>query len=84
MKSSSTVLVEAVIVGILLIVFTYIAQYIVKVLGWPTQNMPEVCASWNDTHVMEATLFMAGAIFHLVFEYTGLNEWYARNYVAAI
>jgi len=26
------------------------------------------------------TVFLTGALFHLTCEYTGVNEWYARNY----
>ncbi len=29
------------------------------------------------------TLFLAGALFHLLAEFTGVNAWYLKNSVAA-
>ena len=26
-------------------------------------------------------VFLSGALFHLICEYTGVNAWYARNYI---
>ena len=26
-------------------------------------------------------VFLSGALFHLICEYTGINAWYARNYI---
>jgi hypothetical protein len=31
---------------------------------------------------LRVTLFLTGALFHLTCEFTGINEWYARNYFA--
>lgn len=80
MKSIFVIGAEAVFVGILLIIFVFISQFILKALGWPMSNMPEVCKGWNSTHIMEATLFLAGFLFHSVFEYAGLNKKYVDNY----
>jgi len=26
-------------------------------------------------------VFLSGALFHLICEYTGVNAWYAKNYI---
>jgi len=63
MKSFTTILFEAIVVGLLLIPFTYVAS---RVLA----RQP----------MMELTLLLAGILFHLVFEYLGINKWYVDNY----
>lgn len=64
MKSLHVVLVESIIVGILLVLFTYITSYITCSIDY-------------------SSIFLAGILFHLVFEYTGLNERYARHYLSS-
>lgn len=80
MKAFSTVFKEAIVVGILLIVFVYISAFILQLVGYPMKKIKDVCANWNSTYIMEATTFLAGAMFHLACEYTGINEWYVKNY----
>lgn len=78
-KPFTTVLIEACVVGICLIPFAYIAGFIAKqIVSKP--SLPEVCNKWNENYIMEINLFIAGFLFHLVFEYTGINKWYAENY----
>ncbi len=79
-KSPASVVAEGVLVGILLVVFIYLASYILRVGGYPMVATPEECKKWNDTYIMEATAFVAGLLFHVSFEYLGINEYYARNY----
>lgn len=81
-KPVSTVLLEAVVVGIVLIPFVYISGYFAKlVVGKP--SLPEICSSWNENYIMEVNLFMAGFLFHVVFQILGINQWYADNYYSA-
>lgn len=55
------VLLEAVIVGLVLLPIYWAAEKVVGSYG-----------TW-------VTLFVAGAAFHLLFEVTGLNAYYART-----
>lgn len=79
MKSIQTVFIEAIVVGILLIPFTYTAAFIIKPFT-KRPMLPDVCKSWNKYYIMEINLFVAGFLFHLVLEYVGINRWYAKNY----
>ena len=69
---------EATVVGISLILFGYIGSYIASVI-LPDTKRGEY---FNKYYVMELSLFLAGFIAHLVFEYTGINKWYCKNGVA--
>jgi len=69
-KTFLTVLIEATIVGLLLIVFvsfvnTYLLEYI---------------PNYSGNKLFIEAIFIAGLLFHLTFEYTGLNLIYAQNY----
>jgi hypothetical protein len=72
------VLVEAIIVGIALIPFTYIAGFLAKLVT-TKPNLPEICDEWNENYIMEVNLFLAGFLFHITFEVLGLNKWYCQN-----
>lgn len=77
-RKSLRVLLEAIIVGLLLIPCTYITGYLAKELvGKPM--LPDVCTEWNKYYIMEINLFLAGMLFHLVAEITGVNEFYCRG-----
>lgn len=73
------VIIEAIVVGLLLIPFTYIAGWIARSIV-KKPSLPDVCASWNKNYIMEINLFIAGFLFHIVCELVGLNKWYAKNY----
>lgn len=73
------VIIEAIVVGVLLIPFTYVAGFIARnIVKKP--SLPDVCQSWNKNYIMEVNLFIAGFLFHIVCELVGLNRWYALNY----
>ena len=81
-KPVSTVLIEAVVVGLVLIPFVYISGYLAKwLVGKP--SLPEICSSWNQNYIMEVNLFMAGFLFHIAFQILGINQWYADTYYSA-
>lgn len=70
MKPLTLVLTEAIVVGLFLIGFvklvkTYILPQIPNISGQP-ENIE--------------LYFIAGFLFHIVFEYTGVNLWYSREY----
>ena len=78
-KPVSTVLIEAVVVGLLLIPFVYISGFLAKsIVGKP--SLPEICSSWNENYIMEVNLFLAGFLFHIALQVAGINEWYVKNY----
>lgn len=70
---------EGIFVGLALIAFVYISSWIISNFNLKP-SLPEICASWNQKHVMEITLFLAGFLFHVSFELLGLNKWYCSNY----
>lgn len=72
------VLGEAVVVGFLLIIFVYVASAIVSLMGLKP-SLPDICKTWNKNHIMEISVFLAGALFHLSFEVLGLNRQYVLS-----
>lgn len=74
--------VEAAVVGAGLVLITLIVVAIYRKVA-PELGMhvelPPVCAEYNKYHAMEVTLFISGALFHVICEWTGVNDWYCRN-----
>lgn len=68
-KSIITVILEAAVVGICLILFVFATQ------GFILPYIPKI----TETQQLEL-LFISGFLFHIVFEYTKINEWYSREY----
>lgn len=68
-KSFITVLTEASVVGLGLIVLVYLVSYI-------KNYIPNITGYKDQIEF----LFIVGVLFHLIFEYTGLNLWYAKEY----
>ena len=81
MKSHFRIAGEGIFVGLVLILFVYVAGFLLKLLKYPDVSLPEVCEKWNQTYIMEANLLLAGFLFHVVFEYSGINKWYSLDYV---
>lgn len=73
------VLLEATVVGLLLIPMTYLAGFISKFIT-KKPALPDICSTWNKYYIMEVNLFIAGFLFHILSEVVGLNRWYAHNY----
>lgn len=70
-------LIEAVVVGISLVIIGNIVGFFVGKLF--STDLPPVCKNWNKLYVMEISLFMTGVVAHLLFEVTGVNKWYCKN-----
>lgn len=67
-KPIITVIIEAFIVGICLVFLTKLLEnFIIKTPGK------------IDIDVMKL-IFISGFLFHIIFEYTGINFWYSMNY----
>lgn len=75
---NTTVIIEAVTVGIMTIIVGYISYYIINEI-YPINFLPEVCKEWNKNNTMEKSLFLTGFLLHLLCEFTGLNKWYCKN-----
>ena len=79
---TSQLAVEAIVVGIGLVLITLIVvalyRKVAPALGLHVE-LPTVCAEYNKYHAMEVTLFISGALFHILCEWSGINEWYCRN-----
>lgn len=71
-------LIEAVVVGVFMILFGYIGSIIAKNLLPKTENYE----NFNKYHVMELALFLAGFLAHLSFQLLGVNKWYCKYGVA--
>jgi hypothetical protein len=67
-KLTSTVLKEALFVGLFLLIIFAIFDFI----------LPE------SEHKIHINLILSGILFHLGFEYTGLNQWYSLEYCKLI
>ena len=69
--------VEAVFVGLLLVVVGTVVSWVVsKTMG---TDLPPVCKDWNKNYIMEICLFLTGIFVHLLCEVTGMNRWYCKN-----
>lgn len=67
---------EATVVGLCMIVFAYIASLLVGSTGlFAVPALPSGCAQWNKNHMMEATLFVAGFLYHVAFAAAGLKRY---------
>lgn len=73
-KSVSRVLVEATVVGALLIIFHDIT---VRALGMNS-------FSKKLAENKQVLLFIVGVIFHTACEYSGINKWYSLDYCEKI
>ena len=79
MRSLNKILLEAVVVGLLLIPVTYIAGSIAKQIT-SKPALPDICKSWNKYYMMEVNVFLAGFVFHLLAEFSGLNAFFVKQY----
>ena len=71
------IIIEAIVVGIMVVLVGSIVGYILgKLMG---VDLPIVCKKWNKNHIMELSLFLTGVCVHLLCEYTHLNKWYCNN-----
>jgi hypothetical protein len=70
-------IVEAVVVGVMTIIFGNIAGFLIGPLF--KVDLPKVCSTWNKFYTMEITLFVTGVLIHFFCEYTGINKWYCKN-----
>jgi hypothetical protein len=74
LKSFTLILTEATIVGIVLILFFNITDYIFNYYKLDSSNLL----------YFNIKLFISGFLFHLLFEYTGVNLWYSQEYCKLI
>lgn len=81
MKPIHIIIIEAIVVGLSLIPFVYVTGMVAKLVT-KKPALPEICEKWNKYYIMEVNLFLAGFLFHIVFELLGINKWYAKNYFA--
>lgn len=70
-------LIEAIVVGIAVIIFGTLVSWILKCMF--KVDLPPVCKDWNKNYVMEIALFLTGVITHFFFELVGANKWYCKN-----
>lgn len=70
-------IVEALIVGIVVVIVGSATGYIVGKFN--DVDLPKVCKKWNKNHVMEISLFITGVLSHFIFEILGLNRWYCKH-----
>jgi hypothetical protein len=80
MPTFQKVILESIVVGLLLIPVTYFAGLIAREIV-QKPSLPEVCSTWNENNIMEVNIFLAGFLFHLISEYSGLNKWYVQQYL---
>lgn len=69
-------IIEAVIVGIVILAVGTLLAFIIS--KFFKTNLPSICKTWNQYHLMEITLFLTGFFAHLFFEAVGLNSYYVK------
>ena len=76
------VLIEAVVVGIVVVIMGTIVSYLLG--NFFKVDLPPVCDDWNKNYVMEISLFLTGVVSHLFFEFLGINKWYCKKGFACL
>jgi di/tricarboxylate transporter len=69
-KPIQNIIIEASVVGILLVLLFVIINAINKTINKKINNI--------------YIIFISGFLFHTIFEYTGLNKWYSLEYCKLI
>ena len=69
MKGLQRLLIEAVAVGVLVVLLGYVIIYV----------MESMKLKMNRDKQMIIGFFILGALTHLVCEFTGVNKWYCKN-----
>jgi len=64
MKVTQKLIIEALVVGLGLMILWYVMNMV-------DQNV------WKKN--MLVSMFITGAVFHLIAEFSGVNKWYCRN-----
>ena len=75
-KPISTILIESFVVGILLIV-VYQGVEALFFTNIPADQVHPASLNKKNQYYM---LFLAGALFHIICEYSGINVWYVKEY----
>lgn len=79
-RAFSRILFESIVIGLLLILFVYVVQFGLDIVGYPQPELPSECNSWDQYYQMEITIFLAGALFHMIAGYSGLTDRYVEEY----
>ena len=83
MSYLSQLLIEAIFVGISLILLGNVVGFLVGKY-YIKPELPSGCSEYNKYYVMELTLFLTGFFLHILCEVCGLNRWYISNSAAAL
>lgn len=70
-KQVSVVVIEAIVVGLALLFLIYLLSMLLGLMSLRIEKF---------TYNQYILIFISGALFHLLFEYTGLNIQYALDY----
>jgi hypothetical protein len=73
-------LAEGIILGIALIVVSYVSSAILQSSGLYSISLPDVCQTWNDNYIMESTLLLTGILISFFFEVLGLTKQFVQTY----
>ena len=69
---------EALVVGVVSLILIYAVTWGLKPwLG--VAGLPDACKTWNKHHIMEISIIVAGMLFHILAEVTGVNEGYCES-----
>ena len=75
-----SLLVEAAVVGLLVVIIGNLVGFVVATTSmYPKVKLPEICSTYNNYFIMEFTLFLTGFFSHLFFEFVGANAYYISN-----
>ncbi len=84
MNKYIVLLIEAIVVGIITVVVGTLSAKILSAYATSSNELPEVCKSWNKNYVMEKSLFLTGFLTHILCQITGINKWYCSNGLACV